>query len=163
MTLAGEYLRRNLKWQKGFFFIWYCYSTSLALKTMTNNVIWPADEGTFSIIRLIRRCYFTFILFWNWRFFIIYKKDFTHDDVCVYQSKVDYGYSTDCTQLTPWKCSNEPNCLHQYEAKHSHILWENRDIWSYLRPYTAMFCHNRLPLFCYDFPRHNATVSAGNV
>ena len=75
------------------------------------------------------------------------------------QHTVIFGhYSTNCDQLTHWLCSTEPNCLHPDEIKHNHILRENRDIWSCLLPFMAMFGYNGLPLFCCDFLHENCDI-----
>ena len=67
-------------------------------------------------------------------------------------------YNTNCDQLTPWLHSTEPNCLHPDEVKHSHILRENRDIWSCLiQPLPCLVTMG----YC-DFLQHNATMHAGN-
>ena len=77
--------------------------------------------------------------------------------------KYDHSYIIICNFLTPWLRSTEPSCLHSDEVKHNHILPENKDIWRRLRPSTAMFGHNELPLFSCNIPWYNATVSTANI
>ena len=77
---------------------------------------------------------------------------------CLFTCKKRNIYSTNCDQLTPWMRSTEPKCLHPDEVKHSHILRENRDIWSCLHPYTTIFWHTGLPLFCCDFLQENYSI-----